>query len=142
MSFSTVSCLVQLTDFTLRRMKKGFHTEMILVDLQKAFDTLDHTVLLGKMKKMVSIKSLKLKVFYDTRKCLLRCWTNKLWCSTRIYLRAIPLPNIHINDLPKALNEIGSYLYADDKCIYYQDRDVEKIEKVLNKEFLSLCEWL
>ena len=44
-------------------------------------------------------------------------------------------------DLPQALNETGSYLYADDTCIFYQDQDVEKIEKVLNKEFLSLFEW-
>ena len=48
---------------------------------------------------------------------------------------------IYINDLPQALNETGSYLYADDTCIFYQDKDVEKIEKVLNKEFSSLCEW-
>ena len=44
--FSTDSWLVQLTDFILRGMDKRFHTGMILVDLQKAFDTLDHTVLL------------------------------------------------------------------------------------------------
>ena len=67
---------------------------------------------------MVSIISLKEKVFCDTRKCIFRCWTNRLWCSTRIYLRVAPLPNI-----------------------FYQDKDVEKIEKVLNKEFSSLCEW-
>ena len=67
---------------------------------------------------MVSIISLKQKVFCDTRKCIFRCWTNRLWCSTRIYLRAAPLLNI-----------------------FYQDKDVEKIEKVLNKEFSSLCEW-
>ena len=48
---------------------------------------------------------------------------------------------IYINDLPQALNETGSYLYADDTCIFYQDKDVEKIGKVLNKEFSSLCEW-
>ena len=48
---------------------------------------------------------------------------------------------IYINDFPQALNETGSYLYAGDTCIFYQDKDVEKIEKVLNKEFLSLCEW-
>ena len=30
-------------------MDKGFHAGMILADLQKAFDTLDHTVLLQKM---------------------------------------------------------------------------------------------
>ena len=31
-------------------MDKGFHTGMILVDLRKAFETLDHTVLLQKME--------------------------------------------------------------------------------------------
>ena len=48
---------------------------------------------------------------------------------------------IYINYLPQALNETGSYLYADNTCIFYQDKDNEKIQKVLNKEFLSLCEW-
>ena len=48
---------------------------------------------------------------------------------------------IHINDLPQPLNETGSYLYADDTCIFYQDKNAEKIEKVFNKEFSSLCEW-
>ena len=49
-NFSTHSCLAQLIFFILRGMDKEFHTEMILVDLQKAFDTLDHTVLLQKME--------------------------------------------------------------------------------------------
>ena len=47
---STDSCLVKLTDFILRGTDKGFHTGMILVDLQKANDTLDHTILLQKME--------------------------------------------------------------------------------------------
>ena len=29
----------------------------------------------------------------------------------------------------------------DDICIFYQDKNVEKIGKVLNKEFSSLCKW-
>ena len=58
-----------------------------------------------------------------------------------IYVRAPPLPNIYINYLPQALNETGSYLYADDTCIFYQDNDFEKVEKVLKKECLSLCQW-
>ena len=49
---------------------------------------------------------------------------------------------IYINDLPQALNETGSYLYADDTSIFYQDKDVETIERVLNKEFWFLCEYL
>ena len=48
---------------------------------------------------------------------------------------------IYINDSPQTLNETGSYLYADDTCNSYQDKDFEQIEGVLNKEFSSLCEW-
>ena len=49
---------------------------------------------------------------------------------------------ININELPQALNNTGSYIYADKTCIFYQDKVDEKMEKVLNKEFFSLCEWL
>ena len=46
----TDSCFVQLTDFILRGIDKRFHTEMTLADLQKAFDTLCHIILLQKME--------------------------------------------------------------------------------------------
>ena len=39
-----------MIDFVATGMDKQMHIGMILVDLQKAFDTLDHGVLLGKMK--------------------------------------------------------------------------------------------
>ena len=41
------------------------------------------------------------------------------------------------NDLPLSLSESGSYLNADNTCIFYQDKDVEdksKTEDVLNKK--------
>ena len=67
-----------------------------------------------------------------------RCWTN---CGVlQESILGLLLFLIYISDLPQALNETGSYLYADNTCIFYQDRDVEKIEKVLNNEFSSLCE--
>ena len=43
-------CLVQLIDFVATGMDKQMHTGMILVDLQKSFDTLDHGFLLEKLK--------------------------------------------------------------------------------------------
>ena len=47
---STDLCLAQLIDFVATGMDKQMYTGMILVDLQKAFYTLDHGVLLEKMK--------------------------------------------------------------------------------------------
>ena len=46
---------------------------------------------------------------------------------------------IYINDLPQVLSETASNFYADDTCIYYQHKDIHKIENILNKEFSSLC---
>ena len=54
--------------------------------------------------------------------CLFRYWTNKSWCSTRIYLKAAPLPNI--NNLPQALNKSGSYLYADNKYVEKKNQKI------------------
>ena len=60
--FSTDSCLVQLSDFIINGMDKGLDTGMILIDLQKAFDTLDHNNLLEKME-CLGFKKLVIKWF-------------------------------------------------------------------------------
>ena len=62
------------------------------------------------------------------------------WSSIRFYSRTTPFL-IYNNNLPESLSETASNLYDDDRCIYYQHRDIQKIENVLNKEFSSLFEW-
>ena len=47
---STDTCLSQLTDMILNSAKNGKHTGMVLIDLQKAFGTIDHKILSDKMK--------------------------------------------------------------------------------------------
>ena len=48
---------------------------------------------------------------------------------------------IYINNLPQSLSKTPSSLYAEETCIYYQHRDIQKTKNILNKEFSSLCEW-
>ena len=146
---STDLCLAQLIDFVATGMDKQMHAGMILVDLQKAFDTWDHGVLLEKMK------------FFGFRMSVIKrfesCLSNKqfLVCIENVFSEAgtlkygVPQDSIlrlllfqlHVNDLPQSLSGAGSYLYANDTCIFYQHEDVKKIENVLNKDFLSLCQW-
>ena len=33
------------------------------------------------------------------------------------------------------------FLYADDTCLACQHKDINKIEKQLNKDFESICDW-
>ena len=50
---STDTRLSRLTDMILNSAENGKHTSIILIDLQKAFDTFDHQILLDKRKALV-----------------------------------------------------------------------------------------
>ena len=102
------------------------HTGMILVDLQKAFDTLDHGVLLEKMKYF-GFRASVIKWFesYLSNRKLLVCIDVFSEAGTLKY--GVPQGSIlgpllfllYVNDLPQSLSDAGFYLYADDTCILY-----------------------
>jgi len=50
--FSTDACLIHLSDYLRLQMDKGHLVGMVLLDLQKAFDTVDHGILIMKPKAM------------------------------------------------------------------------------------------
>ena len=108
---------------------KDDHTGMILVDLQKAFVTLDHTVLLKKME-CIGFKESVIKWFqsYLSNRKFFMTLENVFSHAGLINCGAPQgsilgplLFLIYVNDLPQALNESGPYLYADDSCIFYQE---------------------
>ena len=47
----------------------------------------------------------------------------------------------YINDIPQALSDSHTYLYANDTNIFYQHKDVTEIENDLNKESANVCKW-
>ena len=97
-------------------MDKGFHTGMIVIDLQKAFDTLDHTILLQKME-CIGFKDSVIKWFqsyYSNKKFFVTL--ENVFSGAGLINCGVPqgsilgllLLLIYINDLPQALNETRS----------------------------------
>ena len=56
--YSTDTCLIHLIDHIKDKTAKGLYTGMVMLDLQKAFDTVDHSILCKKLKLM-SVDSTK-----------------------------------------------------------------------------------
>ena len=50
--YSTDTCLTHLTDFIKFQMDQGHFVGKVLLDLQKAFDTVDREILLMKLKAL------------------------------------------------------------------------------------------
>ena len=133
---STDLCLAQLIDFVLTGMNKEMHTGMILVDLQKAFDTLYHGVLLEKMKYF-GFQASVIKWFesYLSNRKFLVCIDN-IFSEAGTLKYGEPQGSIlgpllfllYVNDLSQSLSDAGSYLYPDDTCIFYQHEDIKNLK--------------
>ena len=137
MNHSTDLCLTQLIDFVSTGFDRNMHTGMILVDIQKVFDTLDHGVLLQKMKYFgFQASVIKWCESYLSNRKFFVC-TDNVSSEAGILKYGVPTCSIvgslffllYINNLCQSLSDEASYLYVDDTCIIYQYDDVEKSKK-------------
>ena len=131
----------------MTRFEKGLFTGMIMIDLQKAFDTIDHQILIEKMKYLGFSKNVIawFKSYLSERKFKINI--NTSYSSPSNLICGIPQRSIlgpllfllYINDLPQAFVS-DSLLYADGTCIVFQHKSVTEIEKQLLRDFSSLCD--
>ena len=145
---STDSCLSYLNDKILKGFDSGLLTGMVLIDLQKAFDTIDHEVLFKKLFYMrFSPKAISWFKSYLSNRTF-KVNINKVFSDPGNLTCGVPQGSIlgplifllYVNDMPQSV-DCDLYLYADDSCLVFQHKNVKEIEKQLNKDFSSLYDW-
>ena len=122
---------------------------MVLIDLQKAFDTIDHGILLDKMKYLgFSTSTIDWFKSYLTNRSFIvnvdeeYSSPGKLSCGVpqgSILGPLLFLSFSFFHDMPQAVNS-ELLLYADDTCLIYTAKDTKTIKEQLNSDFNSLCE--
>ena len=122
----------------------------MFIDLKKAFDTVDHDILLKKLQKYgVSGNELAwFKSHLQDRRQL--CKVNGV--SSRIEEIHCGVPQgsclgpllfiVYINDLPFCLESCQVTMYADDTSISFAAKSVNDLNMTLNRELDSLRKWL
>ena len=143
------SCLAFLHVKILKGFDKGLTTGMILIDFQKAFDTIDHNILLKKLSA-IGFSNHTISWFESYliiphrlfRVKLENCYPDPSNITCRVpqgSILGLLLFLIYVNDMAQAV-KLNLFLYVDDSCLIFQGKDVIEIEKQLNEDFTNICE--
>ena len=148
-SHSTETCLIHLMDWIRMKSDKGNFVGMVLLDLQKAFDTVNHQILLQKLQAIgVNNSSLQRFQGYLSGRTQLVDIAGT-YSSLKAVTCGVPqgsilwplLFSIYVNDLPSVV-ACKVLLYADDTALIVSGMDIHEIEQTLATELKYVRDWL
>jgi len=128
---------------------KGLYTGMVMFDLQKAFDTMDHNILCGKLKLMGVENTDWIMSYLSGRKQTV-C-VNNIFSDFKPVTCGVPQGSIlgpllflcYVNDMSISIDpDCKLILYADDSAILYAHKDPHVISEKLSRVMDSCSNWL
>ena len=147
---STTHALLCLTESIKHSIDNGNFGCEIFLDLQKAFDTVNHKILLQKLEHY-GVRGNGLNWFqsYLTGRSQYvtvnghRSDYKPITCGVPQGSVLGPLLFlIYVNDLPSVSEVLKFYLFADDTSIYFDLKDLITLQKVVNRELKKIKKWL
>ena len=147
---STAHSLIEITEKIKCSIDSSKFGCGIFIDLKKAFDTVNHQILLQKLEHY-GIRGSILKWFESyltNRKQYV--FYNGVSSDVKVISCGVPQGSVlgpllfllYINDLPNISEKLEFFLFADDTNIYFESHDLKLLEKTVNQELKKLSLWL
>ena len=147
---STDTVLAYLTDYMYKQMDHGQLIGMVFLDFRKAFDSVDHDLLLQKLARY-GVQDRELKWFknYLSGRQQKTVIGNKEseWgtISSGVPQGSILGPllfTLMVNDMPKVTSNCRIMMYADDTVLFYSSDCASDLQDTLNKELDCVNAWV
>ena len=141
--------LLKMIETWKKYLDNGEKIGVILVDLSKAFDTINHSLLLAKLDAYgFSRTSLKLMQTYLCSRQQ-RISNNDSFSDWTEVITGVPqgsilgplLFNIFLNDIFMFILKCNLCNYADDNTLYSTGKDLNRIKRNLKMDFMILHRW-
>ncbi|XP_075162815.1 uncharacterized protein LOC142235445 [Haematobia irritans] len=149
---SCVTALIDVTDDLRANMDEREHSFLILLDHSKAFDTVDHSILLTKLDRIFNFSSSACRLLYsyvDNRSQ--RVHSHGKVSETLVLKRGVPQGSIlgpllfclYINDLPDILDNSKMHIYADDVQLYRSSHvsEINECVRKINSDLVKINNW-
>ena len=147
---STVHALTDMTESIRGSIDKNKFVAGIFIDLQKAFDTVDHSILLSKLDHygIRGVANNWFRSYLSNRKQFVSINDEKSDMAPMNY--GVPQGSvlgpllflIYINDLHNAIIYSKTCHFADDTAILYANHSLKQLQKHVNIDLKHLCHWL
>lgn len=147
---STLTALLDATTEWYINMDKKAFNSVLFLDLSKAFDTVNHSILLHKLSLYgVDDNALRWFTSYLTDRKQ-QCYVNSKLSSQQTINCGVPQGSIlgpllfliYINDLPHCLQHSNARMYADDTNITTSGKSLTEISYYVNKDLSNIRTWL
>ena len=147
---STLTALIDITDNWYLNIDDGLTNAILFVDLKKAFDTIDHEILLSKLE-LYGFKGVSLNLFRDYLSDRTQVTViNNINSETSFISCGVPQGSIlgpllfllYINDLPNCNLLSDVRMYADDTNLTFASKDPNELFSSLTHDLGNVKQWL
>ena len=148
-NYSTEGLLLHLTEIWKNALDRGLKVGVLFIDFRKAFDTVNHTILLEKLKAIGISGDLYswLDDYMSARKQFVQLSRYQSGPKTITYgvpqgsILGPKLFSIFVNDLPESISSGDLFMFADDTTIFTIGENTDNIILTLQSVLDQVYTW-